>query len=155
MGELDEKVTLERPKTLYWSFGIDSQSVDVTATVTIEEGYSIALTDGEWSWKQTGKNEWTAVADERIQLKVEHFEDKTTKQIEEALIREGYVFEERDFASSAFGTKDLVKRESDMVYKVRLNNAAWKVSWCFPADVEDSWGNVGDFIANTLHRTDE
>lgn len=155
MGELDEKVTLERPKTLYWSFGIDSQSVDVTATVTIEEGYSIALTDGEWSWKQTGKNEWTAVADERIQLKVEHFEDKTTGQIEEALIREGYAFEDRDFASSAYGTKDLVKRESDMVYRVRLNNAAWKVSSCFPADVEDSWGNLVGLIADTLHRTDE
>lgn len=155
MGELDEKVTLERPKTLYWSFGINSQSVDVTVTVTIEEGYSIAWTDGEWSWKQTGKNEWTAVADERIQLEVEHFDDKTTSQIEEALLGEGYVFEDRNFAPSALGTKDLVKRESDMVYRVRLNNAAWKVSWCFPADVEDSWGNLVGLIADSFHRTYE
>lgn len=155
MGELDEEAMRERTKTLYLRVGVNGRNVDVTANITVKDGYSIALTDDEWSWKQTGTDEWTAVADERIKLKVEQFNDKTTSQIEEALIGEGYAFEDRNFASSAYVTRDLVKRESDLVYRVRLNNAAWKVSWCFPPDEEEIWGNLGGIVADTFHRTRE
>lgn len=109
------------------------------ATRTFGEGYSIYLTDGDW--ERTGTDEWTAVLNQQVKLTIEQPGDKTTGQIEQELMDEGYVFEDNE----------LVKGENDMIYKIRLNNAGWKISYCFPSDAEEGWGMLLSTIVDTFY----
>lgn len=154
-GALNDDEQRMNAHTYHFGFSQDGHEVNATAQRVFQEGYSIYLSDGDWSWEQTGTDEWTAVADDRIRLRVEHFEDKTTRQLEQELVADGYVFEQRPYSMyQALGAvrvdKELVKRENDMVYKVHLNNAAWKVSCCFPAAEEEVWGYLICTLVNTF-----
>lgn len=109
------------------------------ATLTHGDGYTIYITDNDW--EKTGADAWTALLNEQVRLQIEHSNGKSAGWLEQELCEDGYTFED----------KELVKREGDMVYKVRLNNAGWKISYCFPTDAEEGWGMILPVIADTFY----
>lgn len=116
--------------------------VEKPATLTFGNGFSLYLTDDDW--KETGTDEWTALLNEQVKFRVEHPDGRTTAQIEQELAEEGYVFEE-------IPVKGLVKRGNGMVTVIRLNNAGWKICYCFPAEAEEGWGLLLSVIADTFY----
>lgn len=133
---------------------------EVKLTVnTIGVGYSIYFPKDEWTentfknfsaalpddtWLTDGRDIWNADVNDRVQLRVTHYTDfSAAARLEEAFTQAGYVQE----------NNELVKKEEDLVIKVRLYDSdddTWSVCYCYPSDAEEGWGRELPVIADTF-----
>lgn len=120
---------------------------EIPATLFEGKGYSIYLTDGDW--QQHTPDAWVGAFDGQIvlngqvQLWIAHYEDKTANQVKKELEGDGYTLE----------GSDIIKQESEVIYKVRLNefgNDVWGVFYCYPIEAEEGWGAVLSLIVDTF-----
>ncbi len=120
---------------------------EIPATLFAGEGYSIYLTDGDW--QQHAPDAWSGAFDGelvlngQVQLWITHYEDKTANQVKEELESDGYTSE----------NSDIIKQESEVIYKVRLyesGNDVWGVFYCYPIEAEEGWGALLPLIADTF-----
>lgn len=127
---------------------MEGEMNEIPATLFVGEGYSIYLTDGDW--QQYAPDAWAGAVDGQlvlngqVQFWIAHYEDKTADQVKAELAGDGYTS----------GNSDMIKQESGVIYKVRLNefeNDVWGVFYCYPVgEAEEGWGALLPVIVDTF-----
>lgn len=139
--QLSQEQNTEADDTKYLTFSAEGEEEKKAASLVEGDGYVLYLPDGEW--KQTDYNTWTSEVNDKVQIWVERFENRTAERIETALKNNGYQLE----------NNELVFKENTMVYKAKLtvnDNGVWSVFYSYPEEAEEGWGVRLPVIVNTL-----
>ncbi|MCI8976712.1 MAG: hypothetical protein HFI99_06700 [Lachnospiraceae bacterium] len=125
----------------------EGEADEIPAALYAGEGYSIYLTEGDW--RQEAADEWVAVydgapvLDGRVRLRIRSYEDRTRDEVANELENDGYSPEDYE----------LVRREGEMVYRVRLledDGRVWEIFYCHTEEAEEGWGQVLKVMADTF-----
>lgn len=111
------------------------------AWLAVGDGFSIYLTDGEW--EQTGAQEWKAVANDQVWIWISHFEDRSSDEVLQQLIADGYQEE----------NGRLKKQNGDIINYAALKKSdedLWGIFYCYPSEAEEGWGRELPVIADTF-----
>ncbi|MDE7206722.1 MAG: hypothetical protein K2N90_06120 [Lachnospiraceae bacterium] len=143
---------MEKGDKMFLEVTREGETEEIPATLFVGQGYSIYLTDDRWqphapdAW--TGVVDGQPVLDGKVQLWITFFKDKTFNQVQEELAEEGYQSD----------GSEIIRQESEMIYKVKLNEFegdVWGVCYCYPIEVEEGWGAILPLIADTFVVTTE
>ena len=125
----------------------EGEADEIPAALYAGEGYSVYLTEGDW--RQEAADEWVAVydgapvLDGRVRLRIRSYEDRTRDEAANELENDGYSPEDYE----------LVRREGEMVYRVRLledDGRVWEIFYCHTEEAEEGWGQVLKVMADTF-----
>ena len=132
------------------------------AVLTVEDGYSLYLPEGEWQKNVEGI--WQAVVNETVCIWVERFtRENLDEQIQTGLGSEieygeytlnGEQIQEYDNLSDAeLANLELLQTDGEIIYKEKLygdGNDVWCVYYCYPEEAEEGWGRELPVIADTF-----
>lgn len=132
------------------------------AVLTVEDGYSLYLPEGEWQKNEEGI--WQAVVNEDVCIWVERFtRENLDEQIKGGLGTEieyreytlnGEQIQEYDNLSDAdLANLELLQTDGEIIYKEKLygdGNDVWCVYYCYPEEAEEGWGRELPVIADTF-----